>query len=197
MASWCTSVLLSVFPEMDKKNILGWIPEQTVLNTDLEGVEVNGRCHIAFVLLASDGATEEGNFLWMDGKKCPAREYLGRGALGGPKRRLVQLLLLRCASGRMQLARLPRYVDHVTKESSSDSSTSSRGGSQTCFCWFLQHTVMTTVVPGNVLPESSHVESVIKETTVHFFLVLSFYLILSQLSVFEVSVSGRPLIEVT
>lgn len=133
----------------------------------------------------------------MDGKKHPARECLGRGTLGGPKRRLVQPLLLKCASGRMQLARLPHYVDHVMKERGSESSTISRGESQACFCRFLPHIVMTTVIHGNVLPESSHVESVIKETTVHFFLVLSLCLILFHLSAFEVFVSRRPLIEVT
>lgn len=113
--------------------------------------------------------SHRGRGLLVDGKKCPAKEYPGRGTLGGPKRRLVQPLLLRCASGRMQLARLPRYVDHVTKERGSDSSTISRGGSQACFCRFLQHIVMTTVTHGNVLPESSHVESVIKEMTVRSF----------------------------
>lgn len=172
MASWCMSVsLLSAFPEMDKKNILGWIPEQTVLNTDLEGVEVNGRCHMAFVLFANDGATEEGNFLWMVRSSLPGSVWGGARWVGQSTGCSSPSFLLRC--GTMQLARLPHYVDHVMKERGSDSCTISRGGSRACFCRFLQHVVMTTGIHGKVLPESSHLESVIKETTVHFFLVLS------------------------
>lgn len=53
------------FQRWTKKKILSWIPEQTVLKLDLEGVKVTGYCHMAFVLFASDEATEERNFLWM------------------------------------------------------------------------------------------------------------------------------------
>lgn len=52
----------------------------------------------------------------MDGKKPPARECLGRGTLGEPKLGLVGLVLLRLASGRMELTGLPHRVDHLQKK---------------------------------------------------------------------------------
>lgn len=154
---------------------------------------------MAFVLFANDGATEEGNFLWMVRSSLPGSVWGGARWVGQSTGCSSPSFLLRC--GTMQLARLPHYVDHVMKERGSDSCTISRGGSRACFCRFLQHVVMTTGIHGNVLPESSHLESVIKETTQGNYRSLLFglkpLLILSQLSAFEVFVSRGPLIEVT
>lgn len=52
------------FQRWTEENIVSWIPGQTGLKIDLEGVEVNGSCHVAFVLFASDEAKERDSW-WM------------------------------------------------------------------------------------------------------------------------------------